>query len=789
MADDKSEEVKKAIKEALGETKSDVDLEKQIELSKQVIENYGKIVETRQRNALIAGQAIQLANDELELQNRKLKALLKMTDEEKKAMDATGESYEDQLKSAYELKMIAEDELELKKEELDVLKKINKEFDEGVKAAGDLGAALGKAFGPYGSHPLLNVENLGKVWKSFRGGSNSVKAFATNLIKAGVGAFINSMINLVFIMNESESAFRKATGGGKSLAREMTNGYERTRKYTVSVKENQEAWTSLHGTFTDFTMTSESTRAQLGDTVAIMSQLGVSADVSSKAMQSLTISFGDTAETASRSLRELRAAAVDLGVAPAMLIEQFGSMGNRLAKMGSQGVEAFKDLARISKITGMELGKLIALTEKFDTFEGAAERAGMLNAALGGNFVNAMDLMMETDPAARFEMIRDAIKDTGLTFDDMSYYQRKFYTEAAGLEEVSDLAALMRGDMDALSGGLNQTSADYAQAAEEARNMATFQERIQALFMRLIPVLKPVIDWIDRFITHLERVMDGSETLSPSLTSLMSILKGVGTAIKFVVNHWKALAIVWGLFKFKSLIGSLAGVTAGLFTTATAEVAAGEAGAAATFGVTGFAAGVLAIGAGIGIAAGGLGILISSFKDLKDVGLKEFGKGIGIIAVSIAALAGAMALMGNPLSMAGLGVLVGLGAAGAAIGALMGVFKRDKNELEGLGEVFSAYSEVQGAQLETGMAAFESMKDSINEMSGKKLGALAILAPAMAISAMVSPRSTPTPAAGGQSGTQRIRNEITITLEGRQLQSFVEETVGAVVGNAALGNG
>ena len=681
----------------------------------------------------------------------------------------------------------AKKELKKAEEKLKVINKTNVAFTEGVTAARDLGNALGGALGPYGSHPVFNVAQLGKVAKAFRGGGNAVRAFGFNLVKAGVGAFINSMIKLVFIMNESESAFRKATGASKSIAREMTRGYERVRKYTVTVKENQEAWMSLRSTFTDFSMASTATQASLADNVAIMSRLGVSAGTSTKVLQSLAISFGDTAETASGSLRELRAAAVDLGVPPAMLIEQFGSLGNRLAKMGSQGVDAFKDLARISKITGMELGKLIALTEKFDTFEGAAERAGMLNAALGGNFVNAMDLMMETDPAARFEMIRDAIKDTGLTFDDMSYYQRKFYTEAAGLEEVSDLAALMRGDMDALSGGLNQTSADYAAAAEEARNMATFQERLQALFMRLIPVLEPVIDGIERFITHLERVMDGSEKLSPTLTNLMSILKGVGTAIKFVVNHWKILVGVWGLFKFKALIGSLAGITAGLFSTATAEAAAGTAGAGATVGVTGFAAGVLAIGAGIGIAAGGLGILISSFKDLKDVGLREFGKGIGIIAVSIAALAGAMALMGNPLSMAGLGVLVGLGAAGAAIGALMGVFKRDKNELEGLGEVFSAYSEVQGAQLESGMVAFESMKDSINDMSGMKLGALAVMAPVLAMKAMVSPRSTPTPAAGGQSGTQRIRNEITITLEGRELQSFVEETLGTCVQEGALG--
>jgi len=767
-AADIAEEMEKRKKAAEATVES---IEDQIKAQEQALENYELIGESQQRNSLIAAQEKSIAQERLKLANKALEIEL-----QKKEVD------EVKLKKAYEAKMVAEDAIDLLEENLKLANQTTAAFEEGVRAAGDLGAALGKAFGQYGSHPLLNVANLGKVWKSFRGGSNSVKAFATNLIKAGVGAFINSMINLVFIMNESESAFRKATGGGKSLAREMTNGYERTRKYTVSVKENQEAWTSLHGTFTDFTMTSESTRAQLGDTVAIMSQLGVSADVSSKAMQSLTISFGDTAETASRSLLELRAAAVDLGVAPAMLIEQFGSMGNRLAKMGSQGVDAFKDLARISKITGMELGKLIALTEKFDTFEGAAERAGMLNAALGGNFVNAMDLMMETDPAARFEMIRDAIKDTGLTFDDMSYYQRKFYTEAAGLEEVSDLAALMRGDMDALSGGLNQTSADYATAAEEARNMATFQERIQALFMRLIPVLTPVIDAIDELIQYFEGTIKSTDDLHPKIVSFIGIMESLGSKIMFVGKHWKWFLALWAGFKLLPLLGGLAKLTTKLGFI-------GPAAAPAVGPMLALGAAALMVGAGVRLAALGLAELVKSFKGMEWDEFQMMALGITILSGALWLLVGALAGMANPLSWVGVAAIGAVGLAAGGISKLIGVFKKDKDNMEDMGAVFDSYGEVNTEQLEAGMAAFESMKDSINEMSGKKLGALAILAPAMAISAMVSPRSTPTPAAGGQSGTQRIRNEITITLEGRQLQSFVEETVGAVVGNAALGNG
>ena len=115
----------------------------------------------------------------------------------------------------------------------------------------------------------------------------------------------------------------------------------------------------------------------------------------------------------------------------------FANAGGQLAKFGDDGVRAFKDLAIVSKSTGLSIDKLLKITDKFDTFEGAAEQAGMLNAALGGNFVNAMDLMTTTDPVERFEMIQDAITNTGLSFNDMSYYQKKFYAEAAGLDDVN----------------------------------------------------------------------------------------------------------------------------------------------------------------------------------------------------------------------------------------------------------------------------------------------------------------------------------------------------------------
>jgi hypothetical protein len=184
---------------------------------------------------------------------------------------------------------------------------------------------------------------------------------------------------------------------------------------------------------------------------------------------------------------------MDIGVAPSKMAADFAAAGPQIAKLGRNGVQAFKDLSVTAKIAGIEVGRLLAITEKFDTFEGAANQAGKLNAALGGNFVNAMELMTATNPAERFGMIRDSVLDAGLAFDDMSYYQRKFYADAMGLSDVSELAAVMSGNMQALDGDIGKTSAQYEEMAKRAQTVQTFQEQLNALFADMVPLVMPLL--------------------------------------------------------------------------------------------------------------------------------------------------------------------------------------------------------------------------------------------------------------------------------------------------------
>ena len=638
---------------------------------------------------------------------------------------------------------------------------------QSVTAGQELGTAFGALLSVYGTNPIFNVDNMvkfGKVFHSLIPSIQGVKdtfktlgdsevsqeekikllksnfAGFSEMLRTGVRTAVvslaNTFLNLMFALNESETAFQRTTGASQDMAREMTRGYERTRENTVTLAQNQEAWSALYGTYTDFTMISATARKEIGDTVATLNNLGVSAESAAKGMQTAAVAFGQSGTEAAKTLIELEGYARDIGVAPAQLIEQYGAMGGSLAKLGENGTRAFKDLARVSKITGLEMQKLLTMTDKFDTFEGAAEQAGKLNAALGMNAVNAMDLLMETDPAARFDQIRSSILDAGLSFDSMSYYQRKFFTESLGLDSVGDLAAVMRGDMEGLGGEIGKTAQDYEKMAERAKNVATIKEKLLALVMRLIHVFMPLIDSLDKTLTAwlenkdaIEGFKDGAVELIPIFKGLVPLFKNIGKLLIWMMDHWvSAIGIFVGvkvaLAVLPPLIMGLIGLIPGL------GAAAGTMGASMTAGALGmlaFGAAAVGIGGGIWLAAQGITALIGAIREASWDDLGQFAVAIAAVSLAIWGLNAALtAVGGNPLATAGMGILLGIGGAAAGISLLVNAFKKDKTEMEDLSKVMGSFGTVSEEQFAAANVAFAQMKDSINEMDASNLSNLAV---------------------------------------------------------------
>ena len=332
-----------------------------------------------------------------------------------------------------------------------------------------------------------------------------------------VAQIVGSIMELATEMVDTSNRIQQATGVNAQFADSITMGYKETREFGGTLKDLETVAVDLSKTFTDFTMLNGQMAQSLARTGTLLGKLGVSSQDFAKGIQLSTKAFGMTVEEAEQAQLRLAALAQDIGVAPSQMAADFAAAGPQLAKFGNDAEATFKRLAVTAKSTGIEVNRLLSITEKFDTFEGAAKQAGQLNAALGGNFVNAMELLTETDPAARFEMMTDAIKDAGLSFDDMSYYQKKFYAESMGLSDVNELALALSGNTDLLSQNLGKTSAEIEETAKRAQQMQSIQDQLNLLFADMVPIIEPAISMLRDFVSVL---LDNKDTVKAVLGAL-----------------------------------------------------------------------------------------------------------------------------------------------------------------------------------------------------------------------------------------------------------------------------
>ena len=591
--------------------------------------------------------------------------------------------------------------------ELERLEEKKRLLEESTKAAEALAGTTASAFKT--EHSTNFVASLKEVTAAFQT-TEGVRLFAQKAMVGITEMMIDNTIGLAIALYDSENAFMRATGAGERFAGTMSSVYISTRGAGVTIQESAAAMEKLHGTYTDFTMLNSATQAELARTGVILQKLGVSNDVYAQSIQNVTKAMGISAGQADDTMRELVAHAKDLGVAPQKLSQDFAAAGGTLAKFGTQGVKAFKDLAHTSKITGIEVGRLLDITSKFDTFEGAAEQAGKLNAALGGNFVNAMDLMMETDPNERFKMLRESILDAGLSFDDMSYYQKQFYTESLGLKDVGELAAALSGDMNNLGGDMNKTSADFEAMRKEAEKTQSLQEQWKSLLAELTPALTTLVGWLRKLIAE-------KETFLPIMKNMLIVFAAYTAIVKLsaIAMGLKAIAMIAITWQFWALAAAVAAVYywfykkrssptffEGLWEMRYRILAIGLATGllALAFGLAGkgalkFGAGMLLAGAGIWVAAKGLEAFVSAFEKMSPAAINAITKVILALTLAFGAFVAALFYLAsdmmmakgvqwilNSLAAAAVGVGVGLLAAAAALAIFVFLIPRLVKGLE-----------------------------------------------------------------------------------------------------------
>ena len=344
---------------------------------------------------------------------------------------------------------------------------------------------------------------------------------ALNVLTASIDKVVQASIALAMAQDASVVNFRRQTGASGQLDSTIMNLEQSMYTAGVSSEEASQAIQSLYLNVTDFTAMSPANQEELGKTVAVLNELGVSSETSAKNMQFAIKVLGQSTKQAAKLQRELFVFAQGLGVSVDQMASDFASMGPQIAALGSNGEAAFKRLQIQAKNTGLALSELLGLVEKFDTFDSAAQSVGKLNALLGGPYLNTLELVATTDPSERFRILKERIDDAGVSFDDMDYYQRKALASAMGLNE-QQLALLTRGSLDQIM-PKPKSAADIESLAKQTAEFNTMMEELGQIGRGFAVSLAPIVSVIKKVVQFMQDTEIGG-------VNLIQIIVGLGIA-------------------------------------------------------------------------------------------------------------------------------------------------------------------------------------------------------------------------------------------------------------------
>ena len=379
---------------------------------------------------------------------------------------------------------------------------------------------------------------------------------AANALGNAVESLANKFADLVKDIFDSAKAldnvtqqFRASTGASAALTANIGDLNDRLRMYGVSTEEAATAVGAMFKGMTTFSRMSREQQGELGRTVALLAEVGMSAESSVKILEASTKTLGYSLGESEQLLLDLRGTAMALQVPIEQLAGDFASAENMVAALGRTGPDSFKKLAASAKATGVELQTIVGIAEQFDTFEGAAKAAQGLNAVLGGNFLDSITMVQEVDPANRFLMIRDAVMDAGHSVESLAnsnnYYLKKSLAATLNLP-VSDFMKMLSGDVEELTGQVENVSVSFSELAKDAFGMKGFDD-----------ILSNVVEGFKRPVSQIQEVTRKQfEFFTPMLGRFEKFNKGMldKTAV-FVEKNAKMVGTVGLLYNLANIDG------------------------------------------------------------------------------------------------------------------------------------------------------------------------------------------------------------------------------------------
>lgn len=505
-----------------------------------------------------------------------------------------------------------------------------------------------------------------------------------NVAESIVLKFVESTMKMVKEFDKASSSFAAATGAGNAFSGALLQAQKQGNILGVTFDNAGNSIKGLFEGFVGFVDMSESAQAALVQDVALFERIGVNAQTSAKMLTTFTRNLDMSANGALNMTKALSQMGDQIGVSAQKMMSDFESAFKSLAVYGDQSIEVFQGLAAAAKAAGVEVSTLTSIAGKFDTFSGAAESVGKLNALLGSQISSTEMLMMTEDQ--RIETLIQQVQVSGTNFKDMNKFQQMAIANAAGIKDMAEAQRIF-----------GMSFNEYGKYKDRMQAQNNVQDNFNKAIEATLPLTEKFSIFMKEFAVAVQKVHFIFEFFMNALLGFAKIgdgalLRFTGIAASLILTK-KILGTILPLKKtFTFLTGKMAkllklenlqrlfGNKVKQEQAVTDEVVSGTqtqlsvTSQAAAKGLMQMAFGFAAIAAGIGVAAAGLGYFVESFKDLEGDQLTVAGVALVGLAIGFAVLIKSLAAMtATGAATLGAAALVQLGVGVLAIGAGVGV--------------------------------------------------------------------------------------------------------------------
>ncbi len=238
---------------------------------------------------------------------------------------------------------------------------------------------------------------------------------------------------------------RSFEAGGK-FRKALQESLIESEKFYGSTEAAQRAFSGLTSGMKSFIGFGETTAKVLTKNATHFEALGLQTTKLADILDTAVLSYGVGEEKLEQLSLRVMQAAVDLQMPATELATNWAAAQKSLAYTSGKVENIFYRLQKTARTTGIDFSTLTqAFGDQMDTFSGASQVAGRLNAVLGDSIFNSVELLGMNE-AERVSTIADRVRRKVGNVDDLKKFELKAVASSMGLS-VDDTRRLLRGDM------------------------------------------------------------------------------------------------------------------------------------------------------------------------------------------------------------------------------------------------------------------------------------------------------------------------------------------------------